>query len=152
MNPPASEQLQTFHAPPERLPPDEILGQSSALGNLSGLADLLDCMPDFVMILNEQRQMIFGNRALSDFAGDRVGGQLRGLRPGELLDCRHAGLAPPGRGIGTYRIRLLTERHLGGQVTLSSEPETGTRFELSFPKKESAGASTGVAFAHREQA
>jgi signal transduction histidine kinase len=40
----------------------------------------------------------------------------------------------PGRGIGTYSIRLLTERYLGGTVVLSSEPETGTRFELSFPK------------------
>jgi signal transduction histidine kinase len=40
----------------------------------------------------------------------------------------------PGRGIGTYIVRLLTERYLGGHVTLSSNPETGTRFELLFPK------------------
>ena len=40
----------------------------------------------------------------------------------------------PGRGIGTYSIRLLTERYFGGQVTLSSNLETGTRFELSFPR------------------
>ena len=40
----------------------------------------------------------------------------------------------PGRGVGTYSIKLLTERYLGGQVTLQSTPETGTRFELSFPQ------------------
>jgi signal transduction histidine kinase len=44
----------------------------------------------------------------------------------------------PGRGVGTYSIRLLTERYLGGKVTLTSTPETGTRFELSFPKKPGA--------------
>ena len=100
MNPPAPERLQTFHAPPERLPADEILQQVSELGNLSGLAALLDCMPDFVMILNEQRQIIFGNKSLRDFAGERVGGKMLGLRPGELLDCRQAGLAPSGCGTG----------------------------------------------------
>lgn len=40
----------------------------------------------------------------------------------------------PGRGLGTYSIRLLTERYLGGKVALSSDPESGTRFELQFPK------------------
>lgn len=43
----------------------------------------------------------------------------------------------PGRGIGTYSIRLLTERYLGGKVTLTSAPESGTRFLLSFPKTDS---------------
>jgi PAS domain-containing protein len=100
MNPPAPASPQTFHAPPERLPGDLILQQSGALGDLSGLGALLDCMPDFVMILNEQRQIIFGNKALRDFAGGRGGGQLLGLRPGELLDCRQAGLAPSGCGTG----------------------------------------------------
>ncbi len=39
-----------------------------------------------------------------------------------------------GRGIGTYSIRLLTERYLGGKVSFTSTPAAGTRFELSFPK------------------
>jgi signal transduction histidine kinase len=56
----------------------------------------------------------------------------------------------PGRGIGTYSIRLLTERFLGGRVTLSSSPEAGTRIELSFPKIEKAVGSAGSTFAHRE--
>jgi len=98
--PPASDQLQTFHAPPERLPAETILAQSSVLGDLAGLAGLLDCMPDFVMILNEQRQIIYGNRALRAFAGPRLSGLMLGLRPGELLNCHQAGLAPAGCGTG----------------------------------------------------
>lgn len=90
----------TFHAPPERLPVDDIMRQATALGNLAGLATLLDCMPDWVMILNEQRQIIFGNRALREFADSRGAEDFLGLRPGELLDCRQAKIAPSGCGTG----------------------------------------------------
>ncbi len=90
----------TFHAPPERLPVDRILEQSSALGDLTGLATLLDSMPDFVMLLNEQRQIVFGNRALRDFAEQGTRRPLLGLRPGELFDCRQAAVAPAGCGTG----------------------------------------------------
>jgi hypothetical protein len=39
----------------------------------------------------------------------------------------------PGRGLGTLSVKLLTERYLGGHVTVHSTPATGTRFELAFP-------------------
>jgi sensor histidine kinase regulating citrate/malate metabolism len=38
-----------------------------------------------------------------------------------------------GRGIGTYSIKLLGERYLGGQVSFTSMPETGTRFQIRLP-------------------
>jgi hypothetical protein len=38
-----------------------------------------------------------------------------------------------GRGLGTYSMRLLGERYLKGSVSFTSEPETGTRFEVSMP-------------------
>jgi hypothetical protein len=38
-----------------------------------------------------------------------------------------------GRGYGTYSIRLLTERYLGGSVSFSSEPGRGTEFVVSLP-------------------
>ena len=100
MNLMTPEPPQTFHAPPERQASAEIARQASDLGNLAGLAALLDCMPDLVMILNEQRQIIFGNRTLRDFAGTRGSGEWLGLRPGEFFDCRQTGLAPSGCGTG----------------------------------------------------
>lgn len=39
----------------------------------------------------------------------------------------------PGRGVGTYSIRLLTERYLGGRISFSSAEGAGTRFVASFP-------------------
>jgi signal transduction histidine kinase len=38
-----------------------------------------------------------------------------------------------GRGLGTYSVRLLTERYLGGQVTFTSCAEEGTRFAVTLP-------------------
>lgn len=97
MHPQAPESPQTFFASPERLSPESISQQAAALGDV---ATLLDCLPDFAMILNAQRQIIFANQALQAFAGPWAGGRLLGLRPGELLHCREAAHAPSGCGTG----------------------------------------------------
>lgn len=39
----------------------------------------------------------------------------------------------PGRGLGTYGMKLLGERYLGGRVSFSSGPESGTTFTLALP-------------------
>jgi signal transduction histidine kinase len=38
-----------------------------------------------------------------------------------------------GRGLGTYGIRLLTERYLHGRVSFTSTPEAGTTFQVRYP-------------------
>jgi signal transduction histidine kinase len=38
-----------------------------------------------------------------------------------------------GRGIGTYAVRLFTERYLGGQVSFVSDETVGTIFRVSLP-------------------
>lgn len=40
-----------------------------------------------------------------------------------------------GRGLGTYSVKLLTERYLGGRVSFRSEPECGTVFEVWYPRQ-----------------
>jgi sensor histidine kinase regulating citrate/malate metabolism len=40
----------------------------------------------------------------------------------------------PGRGIGTYSMKLLGERYLGGRVEFVSRDPDGTTFTLSLPK------------------
>jgi len=44
-----------------------------------------------------------------------------------------------GRGIGTYSMKLLGERYLGGAVTFTSEPATGTTFVLRLPHRAPGG-------------
>jgi signal transduction histidine kinase len=38
-----------------------------------------------------------------------------------------------GRGIGTWSVKLLTERYLGGAVAFVSEPGRGTVFSVRLP-------------------
>jgi len=38
-----------------------------------------------------------------------------------------------GRGLGTYSIKLLTERYLGGRVSFTTSPAEGTTFSAFFP-------------------
>ena len=38
-----------------------------------------------------------------------------------------------GRGLGTYSVRLLTERYLHGHVSFTSTPEQGTTFKVQYP-------------------
>jgi signal transduction histidine kinase len=38
-----------------------------------------------------------------------------------------------GRGLGTYSIKLLTERYLHGRVSFTSTPEQGTTFQVRYP-------------------
>ena len=39
-----------------------------------------------------------------------------------------------GRGLGTYSIRLLSERYLKGSVSFTSTPEAGTEFRVRLPR------------------
>jgi signal transduction histidine kinase len=40
-----------------------------------------------------------------------------------------------GRGLGTYSMRLLTERYLGGRVDFTSSPTEGVTFRAVYPKR-----------------
>jgi signal transduction histidine kinase len=87
-------------APPERLTAEEINRRHTLLAKDEGLRTIIDAMPEFVMILSPTRQVLLGNRALTDFAVSQGCGALVGTRPGELLSCRHALAAPAGCGTG----------------------------------------------------
>jgi signal transduction histidine kinase len=38
-----------------------------------------------------------------------------------------------GRGLGTYSIRLFSERYLKGKVSFTSNPQEGTTFRVQYP-------------------
>ncbi len=44
-----------------------------------------------------------------------------------------------GRGLGTYSVKLLTERYLHGKATFTSNKDEGTTFSVSYPLKPPAG-------------
>ena len=83
-------QPDTMFAPAERA--DRILLDQQAAyfqGNIL-LASLLDSVPNAFVVRNQQRQIVYTNRALVRWAGVEAPETLMGLRPGEALNCLHA--------------------------------------------------------------
>ena len=96
----AEPALETHFAPPDRLDKKELLRLHALLTEDEGLRSLIDAMPELVMIVSQTRQILLGNRALTDFASARRTADFTGKRPGELFSCRHAFSAPAGCGTG----------------------------------------------------
>lgn len=80
----------TWFAPAERLPREEVELQARQVKSQPGLLELLDSFPDVLMVLNECRQILFINQALVSYLGHLQGQDLLGMRPGEVLGCIHS--------------------------------------------------------------
>ncbi len=88
----------TFHAPAERAPADAVGTQARMVADQPLLCAVLDALPDGVLLLNAQRQILFANEAARLLLGGGPGEALLGLRPGEALHCTHAEEGPGGCG------------------------------------------------------
>jgi len=51
---------------------------------------ILDSVPELVLVLNAQRQVVYANSAAAELLHVDDTSSLIGLRPGELLGCEHA--------------------------------------------------------------
>ncbi|HVO68955.1 MAG TPA: HAMP domain-containing sensor histidine kinase [Aggregatilineaceae bacterium] len=91
--------LPTCFLPAERASQETVLRQWRCFEDAPLVFELLNAVPNIVLVLNEQRQIVFSNRVLLDVLGVSGGEAVLGLRPGEALDCVHA--HEPGCGCGT---------------------------------------------------
>ena len=80
-----SKNLTTNFAPAERAPDKHIAQQAKATEDLFGDCSFFDALPNIVMVLNHNRQVILCNRVLLDLLGVEDHESVKGLRPGELL-------------------------------------------------------------------
>ena len=62
---------ETFFAPAGRAKPEEFRRQQVAVEGLPLLREALDAMPDMVMILNDQRQIVAANAAACERSRSR---------------------------------------------------------------------------------
>ncbi len=76
--------------PAQRAPRETVQSQSHFFLDQPLLYRLFSAVPDIVLILNAQRQIIFANRALITALNIPAEETMLGLRPGEALDCMHA--------------------------------------------------------------
>jgi len=86
------------YSPSARATPEAIRAQARVVGAHPFLTSLLDALPDGVLVLNPQRQIVFANLAARRLVGDAPLEKLLGLRPGEALHCVHAEEGPGGGG------------------------------------------------------
>ncbi len=90
----------TYFAPPERADANDLARMNMVLASDEGLCAIINAMPEFVMIVGPTRQVLLANRAMAEFALSQGCDDYIGMRPGEVLDCRHALEAVHGCGTG----------------------------------------------------
>jgi len=84
------ETLKTKFASPERLHQDAVLAQHKEILSDKNLNLLYDFTTDFIVVLNEYRQVIFANKTLLNFLEESDVKAIIGQRPGEILNCSGA--------------------------------------------------------------
>jgi signal transduction histidine kinase len=94
-----AECVLTQFAPAERAGMAELGRQRSHFSDAWFFGELMHYLPEMVLILNRERQVVYANRAALAGAGARDLDAVVGLRPGEAFRCIHSS-EPPG-GCGT---------------------------------------------------
>lgn len=93
--------MNTAFASAQRTSLDIIYSRFLALQRHSEEFIFINAIPNIVMILDENRQIVFANKALFDFFEQETVEKVLGLRSGELIGCSHALKA--ANGCGTSR-------------------------------------------------
>jgi len=82
--------FKTRFAPPEKASNSELKAETDLFIDDTLLNTILGAVPDFIVILNKYRQIVFANRACLEYLGEKDIAGIAGLRPGELLNCSHS--------------------------------------------------------------
>ena len=83
------ETLSKF-APARRSDAKVLKQQASSLAGQSVLTQALNAVGPIVLILNQDRQIVFGNKAFLDYVGSKDLTGIIGMRVGEVFGCIHA--------------------------------------------------------------
>ncbi len=84
------ETLHTDFAPSSRSTPESIVRDSDVFSGEIFFKTIIDTLPNIVLILDKNRQIVFANKALLAMlqTDDRL--SVLGQRPGEAINCKHA--------------------------------------------------------------
>jgi hypothetical protein len=96
--PPSSSPLPTHFASAERLSLEEIQREVAAMRSATQLRAVLDSIPNIVVVLNAERQILAGNNTCETLARNLRLDSPIGLRLGEFLTCHRAMCAEFGCG------------------------------------------------------
>jgi hypothetical protein len=71
-------------------------------GSFALLRILLDACPYGTMLLDQDRRLVFANRAFAELCGFPDSADMLGMRPGEALQCLHSTESPDGCGASDF--------------------------------------------------
>lgn len=94
----AQNTIETLYLPAEKAPPEEVAAQYELLAADPVVTGTLDAMLSLAVVLNKQRQVVYANKALTDFLRLEGMEDVLGKRAGDLFGCRHACESPGGCG------------------------------------------------------
>ncbi|MEW5724645.1 MAG: PAS domain-containing sensor histidine kinase, partial [Thermodesulfobacteriota bacterium] len=106
--------------PPERADPEVLAHQRQVLEGQALVRCLLDALPEGVLILNPERQIVLANRSMLALLGVADDRDLLGFRPGEAMFCVHSGDGSGGCGTSEFcrtcgAARAIMESHESGR-------------------------------------
>lgn len=88
----------TYFAPAQRTEREKILNQNKIIEADPFLNTFFDLLPLFLLVLDENRQLLFCNHALIEYLSIQDLNEILGLRPGEIFYCQHSDEMPYGCG------------------------------------------------------
>ncbi len=102
----AERQEKSFFAPGERSTPKQIEKRVKTVARYLSdnrlLSSIFEAMNEIVMILDENRQAVYVNRALATFLSCEKIDDLYGKRPGEIFQCVYAAECELGCGTSSF--------------------------------------------------
>ena len=101
---------------------EELRRQNRLILDAPYLSGVLDAMPNFAAVLNQQRKAVFINRALRDFLGNEANSALPEIRMGVVFSCRFAEKSKGGCGASEYC--TMCGANLAIRTALKGEPCT----------------------------
>ncbi len=94
--------LNTYFASPEKNSDEELKNQMANFSDKDLFAYLLDSTPNYLIVLNKNRQIVFANKAMRELFDSNGYTSLYGLRPGEVLNCKNAFMEQGGCGTSEF--------------------------------------------------
>ncbi|MDP4114585.1 MAG: HAMP domain-containing sensor histidine kinase [Bacteroidota bacterium] len=88
--------MNTYPAPAERAPQKIILEQANIVKNDPVICDFVNYLPETLVVLNEQRQIVYSNSTALQQE------DILGKRPGEFLNCAHKNDSAGGCGTSEF--------------------------------------------------
>lgn len=98
----SNDRLPTEFAPAERSSQDTVKHQHSHFTEFKMLRTIADSVPDVILILNSNRQIVCANQLLLETLNQDSLDSVLGKRPGEALNCKNAFKTEGGCGTSEF--------------------------------------------------